>query len=331
MLADVVRNAAFSADEVERRRRQALDGLSLALKNPGSLASMALQPVSYGAAPYGAVPTPTSVAAITRDDLAAAHARWWRPDLATVVVTGGIDPAVARQLGDRLFGDWRVTGATPALPSGRAGQLAKPRLVVIDMPGAGQAAVAVAVRGVDRADPRWFDLQVANAVLGAGSNGRLFQEIRVKRALSYGAYSSVTARADDGLLTATTQTKNESAPEVVQVFLAEFDRLGREPLDMATVDKRKTFLAGGLSRSAETSRGLGLTIAGLIQQGIPAAEAARLTTRVNAVEPGRGNRRGQDGRGGRERQHRRGRRRQAVRRPAPRHQTRSGADPRRYG
>lgn len=285
VLADVVRNAAFPADEVERRRRQTLDGLSVALKNPGALASMALQPVSYGAAPYGAVATPASVAAVTRDELATAHARWWRPDLATLVVTGGIDPAAARRLGDQLFGDWRVDGAAPALPAGPAGRPAKPRLVVIDMPGAGQAAVAAAVRGVDRADPRWFDLQVANAVLGAGSNGRLFQEVRVKRALSYGAYSSVTARADDGLLTAATQTKNESAPEVVQIFLAEFDRLSREPLDAGTVDKRKTFLSGGLSRSAETSRGLGLTIAGLIQQGLPAAEAGRLTTRIAAVTP----------------------------------------------
>ncbi|MBD8548638.1 M16 family metallopeptidase [Sphingomonas sp. CFBP 8760] len=285
VLADVVRNATFPADEVERRRDQTLDGLSVALKNPGALAAMAIQPVSYGAAPYGAVATSVSVAAITRDELAAAHARWWRPDLATLVVTGGIDPAVARQLGDKLFGDWRVTGAAPALPTSRAGQPTRPRLVVIDMPGAGQAAVTAAVRGVDRADPHWFDLQVANAVLGAGSNGRLFQEVRVKRALSYGAYSSVTARADDGLLTATTQTKNESAPEVVQIFLAEFDRLGREPLDAGTVDKRKTFLAGGLSRSAETSRGLGLTIASLIQQGLPAGEAASLTTRINAVTP----------------------------------------------
>jgi zinc protease len=285
VLADIVRNAAFPADEVERRRRQTLDGLSVARRNPGALAGMVLQRVSYGTAPYGAVPTPASVTAITRDDLAAAHARWWRPDLATLVVTGGIDPALARRLGEQLFGDWRATGAAPTLPTGRAGPPVKPRLVVVDMPGAGQAAVAAAVRAVDRADPRWFDLQVANAVLGAGSNGRLFQEVRVKRALSYGAYSNVTARAEDGLLTATTQTKNESAPEVVQLFLAEFDRLGREPLDAATVGPRKTFLAGALGRAAETSHGLGLTIAGLIQQGLPVAEAARLPGRIDAVTP----------------------------------------------
>ena len=285
ILADVVRNAAFPPAEVERRRRQSLDGLSVALRNPGSLAALALQPVSYGAAPYGVVATPASIAAIGRDELAAAHARWWRPELASIVVTGGIDPAAASRIAAQTFGDWRATGPVPALPTARAGAATRPRLVVIDMPGAGQAAVAASIRSVDRADPRWADLQVANAVLGAGSNGRLFQEVRVKRALSYGAYSSVTARADDGLLTATTQTKNESAPEVVQLFLAEFDRLGTEPLDAATVARRKTFLTGGLTRQAETSRGFGLTVAGLIQQGLPAAEAARLAARIDAVTP----------------------------------------------
>jgi zinc protease len=285
VLADIVQNPAFAPAEVERRRRQTLDRLSVTLKNPGALASIALQTVSYGAAPYGMVPTPASVAAITPADIAAAHARWWRPELATLVVTGGIDPAEARRIGEQLFGAWRPAGAAPTLPTAQAGTPSKPRLVVIDMPGAGQAAVAAAVRGIDRADPRWFDLQVANAALGAGSNGRLFQEIRVKRALSYGAYSNVAARADAGLLTATTQTKNESAPEVVQIFLAEFDRLGREPLAADAVAKRKVFLSGGLTRQAATSRGFGVTIASLILQGVPAAKAAQLPAEIDAVTP----------------------------------------------
>lgn len=283
ILADVVRAPAFPADEIERRRRQTLDGLSVALKNPGALAGMALQRVSYGDAPYGAVATPASIAAITRGDLTQAQARWWRPELATLVVTGGIDPLIARRIAERTFGDWRATGPTPALPTTRAGAAVKPRLVVIDMPGAGQAVVATAVRAMPRGDPHWSDLQVANAVLGAGSNGRLFQEVRVKRALSYGAYSSVAARADTGLLTATTQTKNESAADVVTILLAEFDRLGSEPFDASAIAKRKTFLAGGLTRQADTSRGFGLTIAGLVQQGLPAREATRLAAGIEAV------------------------------------------------
>ena len=285
ILADVARNAAFPEAELERERRQSLDRLQVAMRNPGTLAGMALQAVSYGDAPYGRVPTAASIGAITREEMTAQRDRWWRPDLATMVVTGGIDAAQARAIGDRVFGDWRATGAAPQIPTARAGAALKPRIVVIDMPGAGQAAVASAIRTGDRSDPAYYDLLVANAVLGSGSNGRLFQEVRVKRALSYGAYSSLGARADDGLLTASAQTKNESAPDVVAIFRDELDRLGREPLDAETIAQRKAFLTGSVSRTAENSRGFSSTVATLIQQGVAPAEAARVVERIDAVTP----------------------------------------------
>lgn len=283
ILADVARNAAFPETEFTRERAQALDRLSVALKNPGALASMALQPVVYGRAPYGAVPTAATIGAVDRGDLIGQRDRWWRPDLATLVVTGGITTDQARAMGERLFADWRATGATPSVPADPAGAPAKPRIVVIDMPGAGQAAVTAGIRAIDRADPAYFDLLVANAVLGSGSNGRLFQEVRVKRALSYGANSSLGARADDGVLVAASQTKNESAPEVVDIFMAELDRLGREPLDAETVAQRKAFVAGSAGRQAENSRGFAGTIAALVQQGLSPAEAARIVERIDAV------------------------------------------------
>jgi zinc protease len=171
------------------------------------------------------------------------------------------------------------------VPTARAGAVPAPRIVVIDMPGAGQAAVTAALRVPDRADPAYYDLLVANAVLGSGSNGRLFQEVRVKRALSYGASSSLGARAESGLITAAAQTKNESAADVVAIFRTELDRLASEPLDAETVEQRKAFLIGSVSRTAENSRGFASTVAGLVQQGVAPAEAVRVVERISAVTP----------------------------------------------
>ena len=285
ILADLARNATFPQAEFDRERRQTIDRLQVAMRNPGTLANFALQPVSFGSAPYGRVPTPASLEAMTRADLIAQRDRWWRPDLATMVVTGGIDAAQARAIGERAFADWRADGPAPAVPTARAGATPTPRVVVIDMPGAGQAAVTAALRVPDRADPAYYDLLVANAVLGSGSNGRLFQEVRVKRALSYGASSSLGARAESGLITAAAQTKNESAADVVAIFRTELDRLATEPLDAETVEQRKAFLIGSVSRTAENSRGFASTIAGLVQQGVAPAEAARVVERISAVTP----------------------------------------------
>jgi len=287
ILADIVQNPTFPAEELERDRKRALDGLSVSLRDPGAIAQMVAQPLLYGSAPYGTLSygTPGSLKAMTREDLAAHHRIWWHPANASLVIAGGIDTARAGQLAATLFGGWRGTGPAPTPPASRAGQAQKVRTVVIDLPGAGQAAVLAAVRGIGRSDPTYYDVSVANAVLGSGSSGRLFQEVRVKRALSYGANSGMPGRLDASVLTAASQTKNESAAEVVQVFLDELDRLGKEPFEADLTAKRIAFLSGGYNRQVETSGGLAGTLAGLIQQGMPPTEAARFVRQLESVTP----------------------------------------------
>ncbi|HZG07412.1 MAG TPA: pitrilysin family protein [Allosphingosinicella sp.] len=287
ILADMTQNATFPADEVERHRKRALDALSIAMRDPGSIAQMVVQPLLYGPAPYGTLPngTPASLAAIGRDDLAAHHRRWWHPANSTLVIAGGVETARANALAANLFSGWRGNGVAPALPAQRGGVAEPVRTVVIDLPGAGQAAVVAAVRAIPRADPAYYNLNVANAVLGSGSSGRLFQEVRVKRALSYGANSNIANRMDAGLLTASSQTKNESAADVAQILLNELDRLAREPLEADAIAKRIAFLTGNYNRQVETSGGLAATLAGFAQQGIPASEVTRVAQQMEAVTP----------------------------------------------
>nr|MBA3836030.1 insulinase family protein [Sphingomonas sp.] len=258
-----------------------------AMRDPGALASMVVQPVVYGAAPYGSLAggTVTSLKGLTRDDLVGAYRTWWHPANAALVVSGGIDPQATAAMTQRLFGSWRGQGPAPVVPTARAGDAQKVRTIVGDLPGAGQAAVVAALRGIDRADPDYYNLVVANAILGSGSNGRLFEEVRTKRALSYGANSSLPARADDALLTASAQTKNESAADVAKIFLDELDRLGRQPLTADEIEKRKAFVSGIYTLQSETSAGFGATLAGLIQQGLSPSEAVRYLQNIETVTP----------------------------------------------
>jgi zinc protease len=287
ILADIVQNPTFPAAEHERDRKRALDGLSIALRDPGSIAQMVAQPLLYGGAPYATLANGTlgSLKGMTREDLAAYHRTWFHPANASLVIAGGIDTARANQLAASLFSGWRGNGPAPTPPASRAGEAQKVRTVVVDLPGAGQAAVLAAVRGIGRSDPSYYSLNVANAVLGSGSSGRLFQEVRVKRALSYGANSSMPGRLDASVLAASSQTKNESAAEVAQVILAELDRLGKEPLEADLTAKRVAFLSGNYNRQVETSAGLAAMLASLIQQGMPPGEVAHFVHRLEAVTP----------------------------------------------
>jgi zinc protease len=158
-------------------------------------------------------------------------------------------------------------------------------VVVIDMPEADQAAVSVSLRGISRADPDYYPLLLANSVLGGSSTARLFQEVRVNRALSYGAYSSFQALRDEGALVAQAQTRNDGVPEVVRVMLQEIRRLADEPVPQDLLVRRKTLISGSFGRQVETTFGLGSFLAGLAVQGLPMSEYAEYLSNLAAVTP----------------------------------------------
>jgi zinc protease len=285
LMADLVKNPTFAAEELERQQAQTLDGLRVALSQPTAIAGMTVGRVIYGDAPYGATITQQTVPTITPADVAAFHAARYRPSDATLVFSGDITPDAARALAQQAFGDWNPAGAAPAATANPAGQALAPRIVVVNQPGAGQAAVVAAVRGVSRTDADFFPLTVGNTLLGGGFSSRLNQEIRIKRGLSYGASSSLGVRADAGLFTASTQTKNETADEVADLILAEIAKLGAETPTQADLAPRRATLIGGFGRSLETVDGLGALVANLALYDLPMSDLADYAGRVRAVTP----------------------------------------------
>jgi zinc protease len=213
-----------------------------------------------------------------------AYRQSFAPDRTALVLTGAIDAATARTLASQHFGNWPAGAAvSPARPV--ASEAMRGQTIVIDMPGAGQAAVAVIKPGIARSDPRFYALTVANTVLGGGYSSRLNQEIRIKRGLAYGAGSSVDARRQPGPAIATTQTKNESAPEVLGLILGEMQRLGAQPIPIAELGTRKAVLNGSFGRTLETTSSLANLVGNYVVRGVSLDEIARYQQSVNAVAP----------------------------------------------
>jgi zinc protease len=287
LLADVTMNPTFASSEVERARRNAVDALNVAMAQPAALAGMTTGRVVFGDGTYGHRPdgTPTSLARIRRDDVAQLHGSIYRPDNATLIFAGDIDPQQAQDLAAASFGRWVRPAQPLAFPPYAQGHLRESALVVLDMPGAGQAGVIVAARGVARAAPDYYAGVVVNALLGGGYSSRLNQEIRIRRGLSYGAGSSLDARRSGGLFAASAQTANATAPEVLRLMLREIAAAGDTPAEPTELDARKASLIGEYSRSLETTGGLAAQIAGLETDGVDPAEVTQVTARVSGVEP----------------------------------------------
>jgi zinc protease len=287
LLAEVVRQPDFSVEELKRAKAQAADDLRLLLSRPTALASLAASRGVFGEGAYGHSRngTPASIARVSRADVQRLHGELYRPDNAILILTGDITPAQAQQLAQASFGDWQKPATPmPPRPAGRsAGQL--PSILLIDQHGAGQAGVVAAHAAPPRNDQDYYVGTVANAVLGGSYSARLNEEIRIKRGLSYGARSDLRGLGDAGMWLASAQTKNPSAPQVVELMLGEFQRLGDTRVSAEELAARKATLIGSYGRSLETTAGLAEQVADLAIYGVKLDEIGKYVEQVQAVTP----------------------------------------------
>jgi zinc protease len=285
ILADVVRRPTFKEDEIERLRQQTLDELTVALGQPGSIARYVAARVVFGDSPYGHPlnGTPESIPKIKRDDIVKLHGAYYRPDNAVLAVAGDIAAKDAFALAERYFGDWKATATNgPSVGANSPATPGKARVVVVDKADAGQAAVVVARIGIERKDPEYFRGLVANTVLN-GYSGRLNQEIRIKRGLSYGASSTLDARRGVGPFVAAAQTKNESWAQVASLLIDEVSKLSTAPLPDNELTPRKAVLIGSFSRNLETVTGLGGQVTSLALYELSFDEINRFVNNVQSV------------------------------------------------
>ncbi|MGZ8359237.1 MAG: M16 family metallopeptidase [Allosphingosinicella sp.] len=286
IVADVARNARLAEEELERQRAIAIVAYTVALCDPGEGAGMVVARALYGRSAYGhpAGGTEASLRAIGRSDIESAYRAAWTPANATLILSGDVTPVQARTLAERHFGDWAGPRANPR-QAPQVVSAARDEVIVVDMPGAGQAAVAVARNTLNRRDPLYYRAVVANAVLGGGYSARQNQEIRIRRGLSYGSRSGIAARRGTGPFVASTQTRNDAAAEVLGLIVGEMRRLGAEPIPVEELTTRRAALTGDFGRDTETTAGNAGLIAGFVMRDIDPQEIQRYLAGVRAVTP----------------------------------------------
>lgn len=285
--AKVLRTPAFAADEIERLRAETLDGLAVSLRQPGTLARLTAARVVFGDSAYGHSPngTPESIKAVDAGQIHRFYASRYQPRNATLVFGGDITPEAAFAHAAQFFSDWKPQPSAGLKAPTPAARQKGARVVVVDKPDAGQAAVSVGRATIRRADKQYAIGRVANAVLGEGYSSRVNQEVRIKRGLSYGARSNLGSRKDSGFFFASAQTRNDAAPEVATLIKGEIHRLATEPIAASELITRKAALSGNYARGLETGAGLVSAVASLVSCDLPLSDLNSYLPRVESATP----------------------------------------------
>ncbi len=218
LLALALTAPRFDQEAVERVRRQMLSSLARRESQPNAQAALALQAALFPDHPYGrpSQGSKDSVSALEVADLRAFLEERLARD---ALVVGAVGDITAKEMGrylDKVFAGLPQS-AHPVTVSETATQAAGHRQeVAIPVP---QSSIMLAQHGPLRDDPDYYALVVVDKVLGGGSfSSRLYDEVREKRGLAYGVWSSLRPMDKAGIWYAGTSTQTARVAESVEVI-----------------------------------------------------------------------------------------------------------------
>ena len=161
--------------------------------------------------------TPESVDAITMDDIKAFYNANYSPSIANFTIAGAIDQKKTEKILASLVEKWGAKDVT--VPEPKAGIAAKRGTIYfVDYPGAPQSMIVVSKTSVPFNSPDYYPTVIANYRLGSGSQGMLFDVLRLQKGFTYGAYSVVMGAEYLNTFMASSSVQGSATKESVQLF-----------------------------------------------------------------------------------------------------------------
>jgi len=270
LLADVARRPAFPDAEVQLARTNALQGLKASSTQPGFRAARALDGAIYGSHAYGRTQeTEAALQGATAEGLRAEHARRFRPDRALLVVTGRIAAADAMKLAREAFGDWQASGDAPAELGAPPATMPVQHLL-LERPGSVQATLRLGRPGMAASGAEQVALRLTGTILGTGFSSRINQNLREEKGYTYGARAGAVSSRVGGAITGGADVRNEVTGASIAEYVAEYRRIGAEPVPEAEMAMHKRYMAGSYLVSTQLQGSVARQLAGNWLVGLPA-------------------------------------------------------------
>ena len=280
VLRTVLHAPRFEAAIFEREKARTVAGLKEAMTRPDSIAGKAFWAAMYPDHPYGRTATPESVAALTRDELVAYHARYYTAANASITLVGDISRAEAEKIAEAIAAGL-PKGAPATLPP--APNVAPGKAVKLEHP-ASQAHIHIGMPAIERGNPDFFPLIVGNYTLGGGGFvSRLMKEVRDKRGYAYSVSSYFNPLRQAGPFQIGLQTKRAQAKDAIALsrdVLDGFLKDGPSPEELAAA---KANLTGSFPLRLDSNKKILDNVAVIGFYGLPLDYLDNYQQKVRAV------------------------------------------------
>lgn len=285
IVADVVENATFPAEAVDRYRARQLVSLTQARDRTSSIAAQVFPKVVYTTEhPYGRTLTEASAKAITRDDIISFYKKYYQPGHAVITVVGDVKPEQVKQDVEKAFAGWAAGGAMPSfdyppVPSPKA-----TAIYLVDKPGAAQSTFTIGEAGPSIKAPDYYATSVMNELLGGLFQSRLNHDIREVKGYSYGVGSAYAYGRGPGPFRAGGDIVTAKTDSALIEFMKQLrDIRGPVPPSADELSQAKASLVQSLPERFSSVNGVNNAIAQIYTMGLPQDWYQRLIKGVNAV------------------------------------------------
>jgi predicted Zn-dependent peptidase len=250
VLADIVMNPRFGAEDIEREQKVVLEEIKMVEDTPDDLVHELFTESFWENHPLGRpiLGTPETVSALTPDRLRRYFTGAYSAPNLIIAAVGNITHEQVRDLVVRAF------DGLPAInePLDDTPPVVMPRTVIRNKE-LEQSHVVLGTSGYRQDHDDRYSSYVMNTILGGSMSSRLFQNVREKRGLAYAVFSGLSAYRDTGSMTIYAGCANDAVSQLIDVVIGELRRMKDEPLPPAELQRAKDHLKGSLMLNLEST------------------------------------------------------------------------------
>ena len=283
LLAEVARTPSFPETEVSLRKANMKEELASSRAESDFLAGVVFYKKIFAGHPYAiTAPSDASIERINRERIVAAYKRLFTPRGALLILVGDITKPRAEALAEANFGSWSGGSGAIDAPPVAAGKSARV-VYLLDRPKSSQVSFIMGNPAVREDNPAYFDLLIANQILGGSFSSRLVRDIRESKGYTYSIGSRLEHRLTGSIFKIRTPVRTEVAEPTLAAIFEHLHKIRDSEATADELKQAKAYLAGSFARALETQDGVADAVLKLRLRRLPDDWYDTYVDRVQAI------------------------------------------------
>ncbi len=284
VLSDVVLNPTFPKEELEKLKPRIIASIKQEKSRGSSLASALTKKILYGENhPYGKRKTEATIESLTIDDIKIFYNKYFKPDWASLAVTGDVNLKEVKKIFDKALGNWKKGNLPPLnMPPIKPEPLG---VYFVNRPASVQSSIVLSTITIPYKHPDYEALDIAASIIGSGFAGRLFRTLRETYSYTYTPFGYQTSAKFENRFSCGAEVRNAVTDSAIDVIKEQLLLLANEPPSDEELNRIVKYRVGTYLMSFENSE----FVANLIQKAyfnsIPLETLKDYPKRIQSLTP----------------------------------------------